>query len=133
MKRDVAVFYGCGLEEAEAAERGAAAFDAHYDRLLASCLKHRDFGVWVHCNYEKTCVAMYARATELGINGVLIIGTGDDDDKRRCVYPSKARLEFLRSMIELMLVALRHAGTSPTLTASAPTPRSSSPPPHHPA
>ena len=85
MKRDVALFYGCGLNEAEAAERGDAAFDAHYNRLLACCLKHRDFDVWVHCNYEKACVGMYARATELGICAVLIIGTGDDDDKQRCL------------------------------------------------
>ena len=83
MKRDVALFYGCGLEEAEAAERGQPAFDAHYNRLLACCLTHRDFDVWVHCNYGKACVRMYARAVELGINAVLVIGTGDDDDKVR--------------------------------------------------
>ena len=87
MKRKVAIFYGCGLNETEAAERGDAAFGAHYDRLLASCLNHRDFDVWVHCNYEKRCVAMYTRAIELGIRAVLIIGTGDDDDKQRCVSP----------------------------------------------
>ena len=83
MKRDVALFYGCGLDEAEKAKRGQPAFDVHYDRLLACCLKHRDFDVWVHCNYEKGCVGMYARAVGLGINAVLVIGTGDDDDKVR--------------------------------------------------
>ena len=83
MKRDVALFYGCGLDETEAAERGQSAFDAHYNRLLACCVKHSDFDVWVHCNYEKACVRMYARAVELGINAVLVIGTGDDDDKVR--------------------------------------------------
>ena len=83
MQRDVALYYSCGLDDAEASVRGRQAFDALYDRLLACCLRHGDFDIWVHVNYEKECVRMYARAVELGIHAVLIIGTGDDDDKQR--------------------------------------------------
>ena len=108
MKRDVALFYGCGLDETEEAERGQQAFDGLYNRLLACCLKHRDFDVWVHCNYEKACVGMYARAIELGIRAVLIIGTGDDDDKVRFLTDfdrecANAQISFSTSTITVGL------------------------------
>ena len=83
MRRDVALYYGCGLDDAEAAVRGKPAFDAQYDRMLACCLRHSDFDIWIHVNYEKECVRMFARAVQLGIRAVLIIGSGDDDDKQR--------------------------------------------------
>ena len=83
MQQDVAFFYEKGLEETEAAVRGEPAFHALYDKMLACCLLHRDFDIWVHVNYEKEAIRMYTRAIQLGIPSLLITGDCDDDDKER--------------------------------------------------
>ena len=83
MHQEVAFFYEKGLEEADENVRGKPAFDALYDKLLTCCLRHRDFDLWVHVNYEKEAVRRYARAVELGIPSLLITGGCDDDDKER--------------------------------------------------
>ena len=83
MQRNICFFYECGLDETEAAVRGQPAFDSLFNHLLACCLTHRDFSIWMHVNYEKEAVRVYARLVSLGINSLLITGDCDDDDKRR--------------------------------------------------
>ena len=62
-------------------ENHAHAFDALFDRLLACCLRHRDFSVWVHVNYEKQAGRLYARLVQLGIPSLIITGGCGEDDK----------------------------------------------------
>ena len=54
MTREICFFYEKGLNDAEAVVYGTPAFDLLFNKILACCLRHRDFSVWMHINYETT-------------------------------------------------------------------------------
>ena len=83
MTREICFFYEKGLNDAEAVVYGTPAFDLLFNKILACCLRHRDFSVWMHINYETSAVEMYAELAQLGIPALLITGGCDDDDKER--------------------------------------------------
>ena len=72
MTREICFFYEKGLNDAEAVVYGTPAFDLLFNKILACCLRHRDFSVWMHINYETSAVEMYAELAQLGIPALLI-------------------------------------------------------------